>query len=235
MGGRYWLWLGARLAVGFAIVAWAFSYVGTGNGEKEFQKTLDAMKQVRSFRAATTASQRETQHHELQWEVDCSRDILHFKRHLVDTSTDPATDFQQDQLIVSGREYDRQGDGAWARPNRYGGPSFTARGYCNALLQGVDSNILPQIYTMIQRGVLEKGDKKTVNGVRCREWLVTLRGGPSRLEHDTVCIGLKDHLPYEMTVDWEHARTTFSDYNKPLQFDLPDTELQAASTSGSSN
>ena len=61
---------------------------------------------------------------------------------------------------------------------------------------------MPQIATMIQRGILQKGDKKTVNGVRCREWLVTMKGAPSGLEHDTVCLGLEDHLPYEMTVDW---------------------------------
>jgi len=235
MGARYWVWLVLRLAIGVAIIAWAFSYVGTGNGEKEFQKTLDAMRQARSFRVATTASLRETQHHELLWEVDCNRDVLHFKRNLTDSGTDPATDFQQDQLIVSGREYDRQADGAWARPRGYGGAAYTAKGYCNALQQGVDSYILPEIYTMIQRGVLQKGDKKTVDGVRCREWLVTLRGGPSRLEHDTVCIGLDDHLPYELTVDWEHSRTVFSDYNKPLQFELPDAEVQPASTPVGSN
>ena len=73
----------------------------------------------------------------------------------------------------------------------------------------------------------ELRDKKTVNGVRCREWLVTMRGAPGGLEHDTVCLGLEDGLPYEATIDWQHARANFSDYNAPIQFDLPEAAVQA--------
>jgi hypothetical protein len=111
----------------------------------------------------------------------------------------------------------------------------SAKPFCSKLAQGVDSNLLPEIATMIQRGILQKGDKKTVNGVRCREWLVTMKGGASGLEHDTVCLGLDDHLPYELTVDWEHARTLFSDYNAPIHFDLPEAALQSASANAESN
>jgi hypothetical protein len=88
---------------------------------------------------------------------------------------------------------------------------------------------------MIKRGVIQKGDKKTMNGVRCREWLVTMKGGMTGLEHDTVCIGLDDHLPYEVTVDWAHSHSTFSDYNTPLQFDLPEAAVQPASATTGSN
>lgn len=227
MGGRYWVWLAARLAIGIAIIAWALSYVGSGNGEKEFRTTIDAMRNVQSFRVTMTAGQDQAQHQDLLWEVDCNRDILHFKRHLVDPSRDPAVDFQQDQLVVAGTEYDRQADGSWARPSGYGAPS-SAKGYCNALKQGVDSHVLPEIYTMLDRGVLQKGSKKTVNGVRCREWQVTLRGGTARFEHDTVCIGIEDHLPYEMTTDWDHSHALYSDYNSAIAFDAPEAEVQPA-------
>ncbi len=232
MDNKYWLWVVVRLAVGAAIVAWAASYLGAGSAEKEFQKTLDAMKQVHSFRVAYTASPG-TQRNEMLWEVDCTRDILHQQRHLVDTRTDPPQDFNQNQLFVAGREYDRQEDGSWATPRFAGGAS--AKWFCSNLSQGTDSNLLPQIATMIKRGILQKGDKKTVNGVRCREWLVTMKGGFRGLEHDTVCLGLADHLPYEMTVDWEHSRSSFSDYNSAIQFDVPEAVLQSASASPGSN
>ena len=235
MGGRYWTWLIARLAVGVAIFAWAFSYVhGGGSAEKEFQRTLDAMKQVHSFRVATTASQRPTQHNELFWEVDCQRDLLHYRWHFVDTSVDPATELNQDNLDIGEKQFEHQTDGSWAPP-RYPGSAKSAKGYCRDLAQGTDSNLLPQIATMIKRGILQKGDKKTVNGVRCREWLVTMKGGTSGLEHDTICIGLADHLPYEMTVDWENSHTSFSDYNAPIQFGVPDAALQPASATAESN
>jgi hypothetical protein len=233
MGERYWVWVVVRLAVGVAIVAWAASYLGAGSGEKEFQKTVDAMKQVHSFRVASTTAS-EAQHNEMLWEVDCNRDILHHQWHLVVTSTTPQQELNQDQIYIAGREYDRQVDGSWAQP-LYATVGGSAKWYCGNLAQGADSNLLPQISTMIKRGILQKGNKKTVNGVRCREWLVTMKGAPSGLEHDTVCLGLQDHLPYELTVDWENSRSSFSDYNSPIQFDVPEAALQPASATTGSN
>jgi hypothetical protein len=235
MGGdRYWLWVGARLLAGVAIVAWAASYLGTGSGEKEFQKTLDAMKQVHSFRVALTATPAADMHNEMLWEVDCNRDIVHQQMHLVNSSGDPPSEMKQDQMLVAGKEFDRQNDGSWSKA-KYGHQGATAKWFCGNLAQGTDSNLLPEIATMIKRGIIQKGDKKTVNGVRCREWLVTLKGGTSGLEHDTVCLGLEDHLPYEMTVDWALSRTSFSDYNAPLQLDVPEAAVQPASSNSESN
>jgi len=227
MGDRQFPWIGARLIVGVVIVGWALSYLGTGSGEKEFQTTLDAMKQVHSFRVAYSATP-PTQHNELLWEVDCERDIVHRQSHYIQTNTNPPGEMKMDSIIVAGHEYDRQSDGTWG-PGRYGFGNGTAKWYCGSLARGTDSNLLPQIATMIRRGIIQKGDKKTVNGVRCREWLVTMKGAPGGLEHDTVCLGLEDHLPYEMTVDWEHSRASFSDYNTTLQFDMPEVALQPAS------
>jgi len=233
MRDRYWLWVGARLLAGVAIVAWAASYLGSGSGEKEFQKTLEAMKQVHSFRVAFTANQIGVQQNEMLWEVDCNRDVLHHQWHMVVTSSNPPSELNQDDLVVAGQEYARQQDGSWspARSSGFG----SAKIYCRHLGQGTDSRLMPQIATMIKRGIIQKGDKKTVNGVRCREWLVTLKGGTSGLEHDTVCLGLEDHLPYEMTVDWEHSRSIFSDYNAPIQLDVPEAAVQSASSNSGSN
>ena len=228
MGERYWMWICVRLLVGVAIIVWAVSYTTTGSGEKEFQKTLDAMKQVHSFRAVMAANPG-TQRNEMLWEVDCGRDVLHYQMHVQDTSADHPSEMTMEEMHVAGKEYIRQKDGSW-QANRYGSGGQAAKGYCNSLAQGVDSNLLPKIASMIKRGILQKGDKKTVNGVRCREWLVTIKGAPSGLEHDTVCLGLDDRLPYEMTVDWERARFSFSDYNAPIQLDLPEAAVQPAST-----
>lgn len=226
MGDRYWLWVGARLAVALAIMAWALSYLGTGSGEKEFQKTLDAMKQVHSFRVALTATP-PNQHNELLYEVDCNRDAVHQQVHYIQFEN-PQVDSKTDVIVVADREYIRQPDGSWSK-SLSGPGGVNAKWYCGSLAQGTDSSLLPQIATMIKRGIIQKGDKKTVNGVRCREWMVAMRGAPSGLEHDTVCIGLDDHLPYEMTVDWAHSRSSFSDYNTAIQLDLPEASVQPAS------
>src|SRR5271165_3569988 len=232
-GERYWVWLVVRLAVAVVLVGWAASYLFTGGGEREFQKTLDAMKQVHSFRVALVAKPG-TQNDEALWEVDCSRDAVHYQWHYVNTGTTPPQDMSHDEIHVGTSQYDRQSDGSWSA-RKYAYQGTTAKSYCSHLAAGTDSNLLPQIATMIRRGILQKGDKKTVNGVRCREWLVTMKGGPSGLEHDTVCLGLEDHLPYEMTVDWEYSRSSFSDYNAPITFDVPDAVVQPTNTLTGSN
>ena len=229
MGERYWLWIGVRLLFGFAIVAWAVSYLGPGSGEKEFQKTLDALKQVHSLRVSYSANPG-SQRNEMLWELDCSRNIMHEQSHLTDTSLTPPVDMQRNSTQVGNQQYQRASDGTWSKPS-YAYQGGSSNWFCTNLKQGTDTNVLPPIATMIRRGVIQKGDKKTVNGVRCREWLVTMKSGPASLEHSTVCLGLNDHLPYEMTVDWEHSRSTFSDYNTTLQIDVPEPAVQPASSS----
>jgi hypothetical protein len=228
---RYWMWLLARLLVGAAIVTWAVSYLTPGDGEKEFQKTLAAMKHVHSFRSSFSGSPG-TQHNELQWEVDCDRNVLHEQTHFVDTAPNPPVDLSLDEIRVADRTYRRASDGSWASAGvAYQGA--TAKWFSGNIAAGTDSNLLPPIATMIRRGVIQKGDKKTVNGVSCREWLVTMKNGTANLAHDAVCLGLDDHLPYELTVDWERSRSTFSDYNTPLQIDMPEAALQSTSANES--
>jgi len=234
MNGRYSVWVGARLVAAAIIVAWAASYLTPGGGEKEFQKTLEAMKQVHSFRMAISATPY-SQRNDFLWEVDCNRNFVHHRDHYVNTCTDPPactqqSDMSREELDWAVYRYERVDDSPWK-----GGyvASNQTKYLCGHLAEGTDSNLMPPIATMIKRGIIQKGDKKKVNGVKCREWLVTMKGGTSGLEHDTVCLGLKDNLPYEMTVDWAHSRAVFSDYNKAIEFDLPADVARATSASGS--
>jgi hypothetical protein len=232
MEGRYWIWLVGRLLVAVIIVGWAASYLTPGgSGEKEFQKTLDAMKQVRSVRVFAVSDPIANQHSESSYELACDQDAYHYKWRLVNSDPVRTSDTTNDTLQVGSVSYRRAADGSWEKTGYHAG---TAKAMCSNLGQG-NSNLFPEIATMIRRGILDKGDKKTVNGVRCREWKVTMKGGYNGLEHDTVCLGLKDHLPYEMTVDWEHSRAVYSDYNSPIQLDLPPAELQPASVTTGSN
>jgi len=225
MGSRYWLWMVARLLAAVVVVLWAASFLGTGSGEKEFQKTLDAMKQVHSFRAAYLANT-PAQHAEMLWEVDCNRGLLHYQSHSGEISGNPPREWNRDELHVAEWVYQRQADGTWSQ-SKYIAGSRSAIWYCVHLEQGTDSYLLPEIATMIKRGIIEKGDKKSVNGVRCREWRVTMRGRSVNLDHNTLCIGLEDHLPYEMSTEGNLTHYSFSDYNTPIPFDVPAESPQA--------
>jgi len=227
MSGRYYLWIMARLVAAVLIVAWAASYIGSGNGEKEFQKTQEAIKHVRSFRMTDATQSSPAQRVESLWEVDCNKNNVHYRWHVSSGDGDPAKEVLQDRTSVAGQDYDRNTDGTFALA-RYTDANHSAKIVCDRIAQGT-SLIFPQLDNMIRRGVIQKADKKTVNGVRCREWHVTLRAGLNRLAHDSVCIGLEDHLPYELTDAATGTHTSFSDYNVPLQIELPDLRLQPAS------
>lgn len=233
MESRYWVWLAARLLAGVVLVGWAFTFLTPSHsGEKDFQKALDAMKQVRSMRAATTTDYSPTQHVDTAWDLVCAQDAYRYKFHAVDTDPGRPSETTQEDVHVGSTDYEHKPDDSW-QPHRFASGVGSASTLCKTIAAGDDSRVLPDLATMIHRGIIEKGDKKTVNGVRCREWKVTVRGGENghALEHDTLCLGLDDHLPYEMTVDWNHSRTLYSDYNAPFQLDLPGPELQAASAS----
>jgi hypothetical protein len=51
-------------------------------------------------------------------------------------------------------------------------------------------------------------------------------------EQGSVCIGVDDHLPYEMTTE-NGGRFSYSDYNRPIQFEAPESVLQTASVTSS--
>lgn len=229
MDGRYWAWLGVRLIVGVILVGWAFSYLspGSGSAEKEFQRTLDALKQVHSVRVANTSVQSATQNTEMLWEVSCEQDAYRYKWHAVGNGGE----ITRDEMHVGNLEYDHQSDDSWAL-GKYGSGEPRPKALCSRITEG-DAIMMPAIATMIKRGILQKGDNKTVGGVRCREWHVTLKGGGG-LEHDTVCLGVDDHLPYELTVPWQNSHTLYSDYNS-LPLTLPEAAVQPASASTSSN
>lgn len=226
MHHRFWLWIGVRLLGATVIVALLFSSVKPGGGEREFRTTLEAVKHVRTFRALTTSNPG-TRLNDMLWELDCDQRVMHKVTHTVDTSVDPPVDMTRDELRTSTLWYTKQSDGQWKQTgfsHQGGSPQW----YCEKLGEGTDYDLLPKIATMIRLGIIQKGEQKTVNGVRCREWNVASRNGTVDLEHATVCIGVDDHLPYEVTVDWERSRTTFSDYNAPLSFDLPNGVAQSA-------
>jgi hypothetical protein len=228
MGNRRWLWIGASLLLAGAIFWGVGQAVGPSSGDTEFRKTLEAMKQVKSFRGTYVQSTSGAQHSERLWEVDCGRVIVHKQFHEAQTNSDSPFDMNEDELLVGDQRYTRNSDGSWENTG-YAGDRNTARWHCDSLPR---ADLLPDIPTMLSHAVSEKGDKKTVNGVRCREWKLAIVT-PLSARHGSICIGLDDHLPYEMTMDG--GRYSYSDYNRTIQFEAPEAVLQPASSTDGSN
>jgi hypothetical protein len=233
MGDRYVLWVLARLVAAAVLIGWVGSYMmPDDSGNKEFKKAMEAMKQIRSVRVAYSSSADPARRFDKLWEIACSQNAYHYQEHtfLIDPNAKPG--FDRDELLIGSVEY-IQKDGAWQQAKNL--IRISGDEVCHQLASAQEATIMPPYNYMIQMGVIQKGPKKTVNGVCCRDWNVAFRNGPAGIEHDTICLGLDDHLPYERTVDWSHSRMVFSDYNSSFQLDLPDGALQAASAAQGSN
>src|SRR6201984_1880560 len=98
MGNRGWLWSGAGL-LGGGLIFWAVGQaVNPTSGDTEFHKTLEAMKQVKSFRGAYNESASSTQRSVRLWEVDCNRVIVHEHSQDEQSSTDSPFEMNQHEL-----------------------------------------------------------------------------------------------------------------------------------------
>jgi len=230
MGNRF-LWIGVIVIGG--LFCWGVrEFVGPNTSDVELQQMLEAMKQVKSFRGTYVGNTPSTQHSERLWELDCNRGILHKQSQELPLSTNPVEVKDDEFLVGRDKKYTRTNDGSWEE-SKYTADLYSASWYCQALAQGIVRDLVPDVRGLMKNGSLGKGDKKTVNGVRCQEWNYTNLARTSG-QKGTLCIGLDDHLPYEMTVE-NRGRYTYSDFNQPLQFDAPQAVLDAASATEASN
>jgi hypothetical protein len=86
------------------------------------------------------------------------------------------------------------------------------------MAQGTKAWIVPDLNVFLDYGLIEKGETKAVEGEVCREWIVTMRTAP-QMRRETLCIGVTDHLPREMTGP-QIGKTTYA-FNRPVQIDPP--------------
>jgi len=232
MENRTLLGIAAVVLAAFGILWGVVKAVDMGSGDAEFQKTLESLKQVKSFRGAYSATASSTSHSERTWEVDCNRVIVHQQSHDSQTNSDSPFDMREDELLVGNQRYARNRNGSWENEGD-AGIRYSAKRYCESIASGGERELLPDLHEMISHAITQKGDKKTVNGVRCREWKFDVRTAISS-RVGSICIGVDDHLPYELVMDG--GRYSYSDYNQPIPLEAPDATLQpASSTVGSTD
>jgi hypothetical protein len=230
MGDRRGLWIAACVLAAGAIFWGVGQAVNPSSGDTEFKKTLESMEQVKSFRGGYIGSASGA-HAERLWEVDCNRVIVHQHSHDLQSEIASPFDMKSEELLVGDQRYTRDSNGSWQNQG-YAGDRGSAKWYCENIRRGTVRDLLPDIRTMISHAITEKGDKKTVNGVRCREWKFDLRTALSS-QTGSVCIGMDDHLPYELTMDG--GTYSYSDYNKSIQIDAPDAAVESAGSTDGSN
>jgi len=213
---RFWTWLLARLLVAAVLVGYVYSaLLLPSSGEKEFRRTLDALSRVNSIHYSMVAAE-PSQHTEEEADLVCSDDSFHRATRIVVHNSEKDFNLNTEILRAAGQVYRSQGDGLWKHDSS---SLETTAMTCRRLAQHAGVWIVPDIGQMLEHSIIEKGQKKTVNGDLCRDWRVTFRSGPL-LEHRTLCIGVNDHLPREMVANANSARWTYT-FNSPTTIDPP--------------
>jgi hypothetical protein len=208
---------------------WGVSYVMTPNGgDAEFQKMLEATEHVKSFRGSYVGSGASAGNSAQIWEVDCNRSVVHKVSQTPQTNASPAQ-VQDDLLLVGLERYAHQSDGTWLKTGDKH-VMYSGQWYCDNLAQGSLRDLLPDARSMLRNAMIGKAEQKTVSGVRCQDWQFAMKSMSSGV-HGTLCIGVEDHLPYEMTTDGG-AHYTYSGYNQPIQLEVPEIILEQASSTG---
>jgi hypothetical protein len=220
---RFWTWLVARLAVAILLLGWILSALFLpGSGKKELQRSLDALKKVNSFHynmVAAVSSQKTDEEADLV----CSDDSFHRKIHIERTNTPTPLIADIETLRSGGRDYRLISNGLWRRDSSGLEP---ARMSCERIAQGQATWIVPDIAKFVEYGVIDKGDKKAVNGKLCREWKIADLSGPGPLvrtqatSHVSLCLDIDDHLPREMLVAENNARWVY-EFDKLIHIDVP--------------
>lgn len=223
--GRYWLWVGARLVAGAFIVGMAWwSLTPGGSGEKEFQRAHDALRSVRSWKYTRFAGDpaKIKSYQEGSGEVDCSAGS-HTVLHIVSLPDDVSrSEVTMEEIHTPSGNYSRANDGHWVSMKYLSGPAPARDTECRPLALGQRSGTFPDYDYLIHHAVITKGDKKTISGVRCREWIAQVPHGVNSVPDETrVCLGVDDHLPYQERSTWG-AELTFRDFNVPIKVDDPE-------------
>jgi hypothetical protein len=220
---RFWVWLIARLAVAALLVGWVFAALFLpDSGKEELQRSLAALKKIDTLHYAMT-SDNPIQRTEIEGDLVCSEGAFYRKTHvqLHDPKNPVAADLQT--LRTDGKQYNLMSNGYW-RHDPFA--TETAETTCGKIAQGQQSWILPDLSSFIEHGIIEKGDKKTIDGKRCREWKIADLSGPGSLRrhgarHVTLCLDLDDHLPREMVLAESNSHWTY-DFNQAVHIQVPE-------------
>jgi hypothetical protein len=219
----------ALAIVGALLIGFTVFWLSPESGEREFGRAVEAVKLVRSYRYSSVTAPRPTRHTEAHGEMSCSQAAFHQLIHVVDEDLKPS-DFIEETVRLNTGTFQRAGDGTWSRRTLSEGWEKPEQ-LCTKLSSGVDIQFFPDVSRMQKNGIFERGESKDAGGVQCRVWKVQVTEYGSGLENRTVCLGVKDHLPYEVTSDYDGSRTTFSDFNAAIE--IPEMTSIAASDDGS--
>ena len=196
------------VALGAFVIYWALPDSGTA----ELKTMRTAMQSARSWRIDTIVSE-PTKRLQTTVEVYCPSRV-----HEV---TNAARDEGGNQFEESSESYWIEGT-LYAKKGSQWVTSQEERSRTASCIYGPRSTdaLLDRLDSVISMGKVRKGDKRSVNGDFCRDWIASVRAPAGWREEFRVCVG-DDGLPREVFTPDRQMVETYSEWNVPIRIEAP--------------
>lgn len=206
--------LAARV-VAIALVALVIYWMLPGAGPSELKRMNVALQNARSWRVQTVVIE-PTKNVDSLTEVYCPSRIRTVNKAVSDEGGRHSEDDSED-IWIDGTSYAKKGS-HWVvsqvERSRTASCSVGPRA-TDALLQPLD--------LILATGKIRKGDKRIVNGERCRDWTASVPAPAGWREEFVVCIA-EDGLPREVFTPDRRLVETYTDWNAAIKIEPPPAE-----------
>lgn len=201
-------------SLGVLLILGALVYFSAGRsaGQIQLDRTAAALKNVHSWRKRSEVRQGGRL---AQTEIDESSCPSNIRHTVIIEGDDTRAKLQLETVRLGPQSFERVNDQPW----RAGGMSNTRTCLDGSSL--LDFGIVP-IKIMRDFGQITKGDKRLVDGAKCRDWhfIAHLNGAPP--EQYTVCIDPDSDLPREIRSADGQLVTNITDLNAPINISAPE-------------
>jgi hypothetical protein len=206
--------LAARLVI-FGLAAVLIYWILPDAGLSALRKMNAAMQNALSWRMDTVVTE-PTKKAESTVEVYCPS-----RFHEVSKAV-----FEQ-----GGKQYEETSESFWIEGTSYAkkGPKWVISqeervrraASCTRGPRRTDT-LLERMELILATGKVRKGDKRTVNGRQCRDWIASASAPAGWRDEFGVCIGDAD-LPREVFAPDRQMVETYSEWNVPIRIEAPAT------------
>ncbi len=206
----------ASRAIVFGMVLAFLYYISPDSGVSALKKMNTALNNARSWRVHTLVNE-PTKNIESTVEVYCPSRVHSVQRSTI-TDGGTAIENTSEFIWIEGTNYNRKGL-HWTLVHE----DRMQTASCSMGPRGSDS-MLQSMDLILFNGKVRKGDRRVVEGERCRDWILSVPapGGGWRDEYG-VCVGDHD-LPMEVFTPDRRMVETYTDWNVPIKIEAPAAE-----------
>lgn len=205
----------ASRAIVFGLVIVLLYYISPDSGVSALRKMNGALTNARSWKVHTVVNE-PTKNIESTVEVYCPSRLHSVQKSKVTDGGMPV-ESSSEFIWIEGANYHRKGL-RWTVT----GEERMQTASC-AMGPRASDTLLQSLDLILLNGKVQKGGKRLVEGVRCRDWILSVPVPSGWREEYSVCVSDGD-LPLEVHTPDRRMVETYSDWNSPIKIEAPPAE-----------